>query len=63
MGYFNNAPAPPPSVGECDACVLVDNDYTPKVVEYCSICNAWLCGECRKSPWKRAKAALRRLTR
>lgn len=52
---------PTPVVASCDACRLIDRDDSPKLVQYCKICNAWLCDSCRASPWRRAKAAVRRL--
>jgi rubredoxin len=42
----------------CDVCVLVYNDSTPKWVEWCQVCHAWLCRRCRSDPVARVKAAL-----
>lgn len=62
MGFFgNNQPEPPPVIDACDACILLDNNYTPKLVQYCRLCDAWLCDVCRNSPWRRAQAAAKRM--
>jgi hypothetical protein len=45
-------------VGICDVCRLVKNDTAPKPVQYCHVCNAWICDVCRVDWVARAKAAL-----
>lgn len=51
-------------IGPCDACRLIDGDFSPKHVQYCKVCDAYLCDRCRPNPWRRAKAAvLRKLGR
>lgn len=60
MGYVTNQTQPTPDVGQCDACALIDHDTSPKLVQFCKLCNAWLCDTCRASPWRRAKAAAKR---
>lgn len=32
--------------GSCDVCKYALNDTTPHDVEYCSMCNAWICKKC-----------------
>jgi hypothetical protein len=45
-------------VGICDVCRLVKNDTSTKLVQYCHVCNAWICDVCRVDWVARAKAAL-----
>lgn len=63
MGFFSSdqSEQPAPVIDACDACILLDNDYTPKLVQYCRICDAWLCAPCAHSPWRRAQAAAKRM--
>lgn len=42
--------------GECDVCVILDDDHTEKEVRYCPLCGKMLCARCRKSP-RRVPAA------
>jgi hypothetical protein len=42
----------------CDVCRLVRGDTSAKLVEFCKLCNAWLCDRCRQQPLERIKAAL-----
>lgn len=48
-------------VGRCDVCVRVRNDLTAKPVRYCSVCKAWLCEDCERDWWARARAAVLKL--
>jgi hypothetical protein len=45
-------------VGICDVCRLVKNDTSTKPVQYCHVCDAWICDVCRVDWVARAKAAL-----
>jgi hypothetical protein len=45
-------------LGECDVCVILDDDHTEKEVKYCPLCEKMLCARCRKSP-RRVPAALK----
>jgi hypothetical protein len=45
-------------IGICDVCRLVRNDTSTKPVQYCHVCNAWICDVCRVDWVARAKAAL-----
>jgi hypothetical protein len=49
-----------PVVRHCDVCVLLDGDKTPKPVQYCRLCDAFMCDPCRKNKWRRAGAAVAR---
>lgn len=44
----------------CDACVLLDDDATPKPVRWCATCEASLCERCERDYWRRMRAALLR---
>lgn len=43
----------------CDAHWLVKRDNTPREVNYCPKCQAWLCEECRKNWTVRGLAFLK----
>lgn len=47
-------------IGTCDACLLLDGDYTAKIVSWCGACKAWLCDRCYWNPFRRAQAAYAR---
>lgn len=44
----------------CDVCVLVNHDDRPKRTQYCNLCNAHICDECRKRWDWRAVAAMKK---
>ena len=48
----------PKTVGQCDACKLVDGDVRFKPVFHCATCGAYLCEACNGDFIKRAKAAI-----
>ena len=43
----------------CRVCELIDNDTTLKEVEYCELCKANICNECKPNLLKRGKAAIK----
>jgi|VirMetMinimDraft_7_1064189.scaffolds.fasta_scaffold44709_2 hypothetical protein len=45
--------------GICRVCELIDNDTTLKEVEYCELCKANICNECKPNLLKRGKAAIK----
>lgn len=45
---------------ECDVCVLVDGDHTPKAVHYCSTCDAFICDTCTPNLARRGYAMVKR---
>jgi hypothetical protein len=47
----------------CDVCRLVDGDVTPKQVEWCNFCKAWLCDNDKWNLPRRAKAMTIRASR
>lgn len=59
MSYLGDKPAIDRGVvmGKCGCCTRIDNDHRLKPVQFCRICNEWLCVPCSKSPWRRARAA------
>lgn len=54
----SSSPVAAPQMGVCTCCERLDGDTSPKMVAYCSVCDAWLCDECREDYWRRARAAL-----
>lgn len=44
----------------CDVCVLVDGDYSPKPVQWCQECQAWICAQCWPNLFRRSQAMVRR---
>jgi len=40
----------------CDVCLILDGNRSPKEVQYCKLCDKWMCEPCRKSPFRRALA-------
>lgn len=48
-------------VGTCDVHALVDGDNSDKIVEYCAVCDAWMCEPCKDDVPKRALAWVKRL--
>ena len=48
---------PKSKVGVCDVCRIVDGDLSPKEVQYCDFCKAWICKRCESNIPKRALAA------
>jgi hypothetical protein len=52
-----------PVVRHCDVCVLLDGNATPQPVQYCKLCDAFMCASCRKNYWRRLGAAIARKTR
>lgn len=48
-------------LGRCDCCWLVDRDGSAKPVQFCGLCQAWLCELCRGNAVRRANAAWLRL--
>lgn len=49
-------------VGVCDCCRIIEGDQSLKKVEYCSLCQAWLCYMCRIDFLRRALAASLKLS-
>ena len=47
----------------CDVCFLLDMDGSKKIVEFCSVCNSFICDRCRNDWERRAKAALEKIRR
>lgn len=48
--------------GICRVCQLVDKDEEIKTIEYCFVCDAWICKDCEPKLLKRAKAKLIEMT-
>lgn len=46
-------------IGVCRVCELVDGDTSEKPVLYCSICDSWICDDCRPNIRKRAIATFK----
>jgi hypothetical protein len=46
------------ALGVCEVCYLLDGDTTVKQVEYCSLCDAWMCEQCRNNYLRRMKAMI-----
>lgn len=49
--------------GVCDVCFLLDGDDSWKPVKYCSLCDSFLCDDCRGRYDLRAIAAVKRVGR
>jgi hypothetical protein len=47
-----------PISGVCEVHDLLDGDRRPRLVLFCSMCQAWICDECRGNWGRRARAAL-----
>jgi hypothetical protein len=45
-------------VGICEVHRRLDGDTTPRWVEWCGACQAWICATCWSDWWRRARAAL-----
>lgn len=45
----------------CDVCVIVGGDHTVKDTKYCSLCDSWLCDDCRGRYDLRMIAALKKV--
>ena len=58
IGCENNEPNFKHVVTTCRVCELIDNDLTPKPVDYCDFCKAYICEPCWTNPIRRAEAAL-----
>lgn len=50
-------------VRHCDVCFLLHGDLSPKQVTYCKLCDKFMCETCKRSPWRRAAAAIALHTR
>ena len=48
------------ALGVCEVHRLLDNDSRTRLVRWCDFCKAWICDECRESPIRRGRAALKR---
>ena len=48
---------PHSQLGVCDVHRLVNKDYETREVQYCGLCDAWMCDECWHNYPKRALAA------
>lgn len=61
-GSVRQATATPSAVlGVCDVHRLLEGDTRSRLVQWCSLCAAWLCDDCRTDPVRRARAAIARL--
>jgi hypothetical protein len=49
-----------PQFRMCDVCRLVDYDTTPKLCNYCGLCDAYICEGCAGNWPRRIKAAFKR---
>jgi hypothetical protein len=47
-----------PLRGVCDVHRLVDGDTRERWVLFCTMCESWICDECRGNWPKRARAAI-----
>ena len=45
--------------GVCRVCVLIDNNYTKKKVEFCPACDHFICLECKPNLVRRGIAMLK----
>ena len=50
-------------IGVCDVHRLVNRDVRLRYVDYCSLCNAWMCDECWNNLPKRAYAMTLKIAR
>lgn len=46
--------------GTCEVHKWALNDSAPRLVNYCSVCDAWMCSDCANNMALRAYAALRK---
>jgi hypothetical protein len=67
MSYNTTSNGPAPLLlhkqrGQCDVHRLVDGDTSSRLVEFCNLCKAWLCDDCRGN-WARRMQAFYRARR
>lgn len=49
------------TVGTCAVCAGIDNDASKKDVFYCSLCQEWICDDCKNRLIGRGWLALKKL--
>jgi hypothetical protein len=62
MGYVNanSGSTSGEQTGVCDVHALLEHDTRPRPVQWCALCEAWLCDQCRGDLKRRARAMLKR---
>lgn len=55
--FNNSASSTSVRTAPCEVCAKLDGDLSPKLVEYCPTCKAWICARCQRDWTRRLQAA------